>query len=177
MNLTYFSTTIQRGVFLLGLALALSFTAEAQRIAVVDVNKILENIDDYKSAQQELDQVASKWRQDIAQEYDKIKGMYNSYQAEQVLLSDEARRQREEEIMAKEKEVRDLQKAYFGPEGQLFKRRQDLVRPIQDKVYAAIESYAQDRGYDLVLDKSSASGILFNNPDYDKTEDILNRLK
>lgn len=177
MNLTYFNTTLKRGFFLLGLAMALSFSAQAQRIAVVDVNKILESIDEYQAAQQELDQIASKWRQDIAQEYDKIKGMYNSYQAEQVLLSDEARRQREEEIMAKEKEVRDLQKAYFGPEGQLFKRRQDLVRPIQDKVYAAIESYAQDRGYDLVLDKSSASGILFNNPDYDKTEDIMNRLK
>ncbi len=177
MNLTFFNTTLKRGFFLLGLAMALSFTAHAQRIAVVDVNKILENIDEYQAAQQELDQIASKWRQDIAQEYDKIKGMYNSYQAEQVLLSDEARRQREEEIMAKEKEVRDLQKTYFGPEGQLFKRRQDLVRPIQDKVYAAIESYAQDRGYDLVLDKSSASGILFNNPDYDKTEDIMNRLK
>ncbi len=177
MNLTYFNTTLKRGFFMLGLAMVLSFTANAQRIAVIDVNKILESIDEYKAAQQELDQIASKWRQDIAQEYDKIKGMYNSYQAEQVLLSDEARRQREEEIMAKEKEVRDLQKTYFGPEGQLFKRRQDLVRPIQDKVYAAIESYAQDRGYDLVLDKSSATGILFNNPDYDKTEDILNRLK
>jgi outer membrane protein len=177
MNLTFFNTTLKRGFFLLSLAMALSFTAQAQRIAVVDVNKILESIDEYQAAQQELDQIASKWRQDIAQEYDKIKGMYNSYQAEQVLLSDEARRQREEEIMAKEKEVRDLQKTYFGPEGQLFKRRQDLVRPIQDKVYAAIESYAQDRGYDLVLDKSSASGILFNNPDYDKTEDIMNRLK
>lgn len=177
MNLTYLNTTLKKGILLLGLALMISLTVEAQRIAIVDVNEILENIDEYQAAQKELDQIASKWRQDIAQEYDKIKGMYNSYQAEQVLLSDEARRQREEEIMAKEKEVRDLQKAYFGPEGQLFKRRQDLVRPIQDRVYAAIESYAQDRGYDLVLDRGSASGILFNNPDYDKTEDILNRLK
>ena len=161
----------------MGLLTFSAVSAHAQRIAIVDVSKVLESIEDYQAAQQELDRIAAKWRQDIAQEYDNIKGMYNRYQAEQVLLSDEARQQREEEIMVKEKEVRDLQKAYFGPEGQLFKRRQDLVRPIQDKVYAAIEDYAKDRGYDLVLDKSSAAGIIFNNPDYDKTDEILGRLK
>ena len=162
---------------LLSMVIFLTVSASAQRIAVIDVNKILEGNQEYKAAQQQLDQVAAKWRQDIAQEYDKIKGMYNRYQAEQVLLSDEARRQREEEIMNKEKEVRDLQKNYFGPEGELFKRRQDLVRPIQDKIYAAIESYAQDRGYDLVLDKSSASGIIFSKPEFDKTEEVLQRQK
>jgi outer membrane protein len=162
---------------LLGLFLLLALSLSAQRIAVIDVTKVLENIKEYQAAQQELDRIAAKWRQDIAQEYDKIKGMYNRYQAEQVLLSDEARRQREEEIMAREKDVRDLQRNYFGPEGELFKRRQDLVRPIQDKIYAAIEGYAKDRGYDLVLDKNSSAGIIFSNPDYDKTNDILNRLK
>lgn len=151
--------------------------ASAQRIACVDVNRVLETIQEYQAAQQELDRIAAKWRQDIAQEYDKIKGMYNRYQAEQVLLSDEARRQREEEIMAKEKEVRDLQKDYFGPEGQLFKKRQDLVRPIQDKVYSAIEEYASDRGYDFIFDKGGNAGIIFSNPQYDVTDDILRRLK
>lgn len=158
-------------------ALLVGSSLSAQRIAYVDVNKILESISEYQSAQQELDQLAAKWRQDIAQEYDIIKGMYNRYQAEQVLLSDEARRQREEEIMAKEKEVRDLQKDKFGPEGELFKRRQDLVRPIQDRVYAAIEAYARERNYDFIFDKSGSSGMIFSNPEYDKTNDVLQMMK
>ncbi len=149
----------------------------AQRMAFVDVNQILESIEEYKGAQDELDRTAATWRQEIAQEYDKIKGLYNRYQAEQVLLSDEARKQREDEIMAKEKEVRDLQKDRFGPEGELFKRRQELVRPIQDRVYAAIEEYANDRGFDFIFDKSGGAGMIFSNPEFDKTQDILQRLK
>lgn len=168
---------MKRVLSIVAIALFFVVTAQAQRIAYVDVNKILESIEDYQAAQNQLDQVASKWRQDIAQEYDKIKGLYNRYQAEQVLLSDEARKQREEEIMNKEKEVRDLQKEKFGPEGELFKMRQDLVRPIQDKIYAAIEEYAQERGFDFIFDKSGNAGIIFSNPSYDKTEDILKKLK
>ncbi|PHN04243.1 OmpH family outer membrane protein [Flavilitoribacter nigricans] len=159
------------------LVLFVSLATYAQRIAIVDVNKILESIEEYQNAQTQLDNLAAQWRQEIAQEYDVIKGMYNKYQAEQVLLSDEARRQREEQIMDKEKEVRELQKDRFGPDGELFKRRQGLVRPIQDRVYAAIESYAQERGYDFIFDKSSASGMIFSNSEYDKTTDILNKLK
>ena len=154
-----------------------AFTASAQRIAYVQVNDILESIQEYKTAQTELDRLAKQWRQEIAQEYDVIKGMYNRYQAEQVLMSEEARAQKEEEIMNKEKQVRELQKNKFGPEGELFKRRQSLVRPIQDKVYAAIEEYAQERGYDFIFDKSGSAGMIFTNPEYDKTEDILKRLK
>lgn len=161
----------------LGLTLAFSTAASAQRIAYVDVNRILESFKEYQDAQSELDRVASKWRQEIAQEYDVIKGLYNRYQAEQVLLSEDARRQREDEIMNREKEVRDLQKARFGPEGELFRRRQEMVRPIQERVYRAIESYATERGYDFIFDKSGSAGIIFFSPAYDKTDDILSRLK
>lgn len=161
---------------LFGALFLMSVAATAQKIAYVDVNKILESIEEYQQAQTELDRQANQWRQEIAQEYDVIKGMYNRYQAEQVLLSEDARTQREEEIMAKEKQVRDLQRERFGPEGELFKRRQDLVRPIQDRVYAAIEAYANERGYDFIFDRSSQSGMIFSNPQYDKTDDILNRL-
>lgn len=170
-------TTIKKMSATLLLVMALAFGANAQRIACVDVTKVLESIQEYKDAQDQLDKLASKWRQEIAQEYDVIKGMYNRYQAEQVLLSDEARRQREEEIMNKEKEVRDAQKVKFGPEGELFKRRQELVRPIQDKVYSAIEAYAQERGYDFIFDKGSAAGIIFSSQQYDKTSEVLDRLK
>ena len=155
----------------------LTISVQAQRIAYVKVNDILESLDEYQAAQKELDRQAQRWRQDIAQKYDEIKGMYNRYQAEQVLLSEEERKRREEEIMAEEKQVRDLQKAKFGPEGELFKRRQDLVRPIQDRVYAAIEEYAQERGYDFIFDKSGSAGMIFSNPSYDKTEDVMKKLK
>ncbi len=161
---------------LFGALFFFSLSANAQKIAFVDVQEILENIVEYQEAQTELDRLANQWRQDIAKEYDQIKGMYNRYQAEQVLLSEDARKQREEEIMNKEKDVRDMQRERFGPEGQLFDRRQQLVQPIQEKVYAAIESYANERGYDFIFDRSSDSGMIFSNPQYNKTEDILRRL-
>ncbi len=149
----------------------------AQKFAYVEIDRILESVEEYKGAQTELDRQAAAWRQEIAQEYDLIKGMYNRYQAEQVLLSEDMRRQREEEIMNKEKNVRDLQRERFGPEGELFRRRQELVRPIQDKVYRAIEAYAAERGYDFIFDKSSNAGMIFTNAQYDKTEDIISRLR
>lgn len=151
-------------------------TISAQRIAVVDINQVLESLDDYKQAQRDLDKQAATWRAEIAQEYDVIKSMYNKYQAEQVLLSDEVRKQREEEIVNKEKSVREMQKQRFGPEGALFKRRQALVQPIQDRVYSAIEDYADSKEFDIILDKGSAAGLLFVKSSFDKTEDILDRV-
>lgn len=156
---------------------ALFFSATAQRIAYVDVNAVLESLSDYQKAQEQLDKVATQWRQEIAQEQDKIKGLYSKYQAEQVLLSEEMKKQREEEIMNKEKEVRELQRQRFGPEGGLFKKREELVKPIQDKVYAAIEKFAQDKGFEYIFDKGSASGMLYADKRNDKTEDIKNMLK
>lgn len=160
-------------ILMLGL---FSMNSYAQRIAIVDVNSLLEDMPEYKTAQTELDKVASKWRQEISIEMDKVKSMYNKYQAEQVLLSDEARKQREEDIVATEQKVMDMQKLRFGPEGDLFKRRQELVKPVQDKVIATIESFCDDRGFDLVLDKGGSAGILFLNEEFDKTEDIRKRL-
>ncbi len=168
---------IKNTFFALLFITAFAFKSEAQRIAYVDVKVILESIDEYKKAQEELDRVAATWRQEIAQEYDNIKGQYNRYQAEQVLMSDDARRKKEDEIMEMEKKVRELQKDKFGPEGALFQRRKELVQPIQDRVYATIEDYASDRGYDFIFDKSSAAGMLFASPSYDKTSDVLERLK
>lgn len=160
----------------LGLALLLATISFSQKIAYVDVSKILENLSEYNKAQEDLEKIAAQWRQEIAQDYDVIKGLYNRYQAEQVLLSDDQRKQREEEITEKEKNVREKQKAKFGPDGDLFKKRQDLVQPIQDKVYGAIESYANENAFDLIFDKGSSAGIIFSNPRYDKTDDILKQL-
>ena len=151
-------------------------SVSAQRIAVVDINQVLESLPEYQEAQKELDRIAAEWRQEIAQQYDVIKSMYNKYQAEQVLLSDEVRKQREEEIVNKEKSVREMQKQRFGPDGALFKRRQSLVQPIQDKVYSAIEDYANSMDFDFILDKGSSAGLLFVNSRFDKTEDIISKV-
>ena len=157
---------------------ALSTAAvDAQRIAYVDVTAILESLPDYQKAQETLDKTATQWRQDISLEQDKIKGMYSKYQAEQVLLSEEMKKTREDEITAKEKEVREMQRQKFGPEGALFKKREELVKPIQDRVYGAIQNYATAKGFDFVFDKGSASGMLFADPKYDKTEDLKAALK
>lgn len=167
---------LKNTIIALFMVVGFAFTANAQRIAYVDVNAIMESIQEYQQAQTELDNLAARWRTEIAQEYDKIKGEYNRYQAEQVLLSDEARTEKEERIMEMEKNVRELQKERFGPEGALFQKRKELVQPIQDQVYAAIEDYASDRGYDFIFDKSGSAGMIFANPDYDKTNDILDKL-
>lgn len=157
--------------------LAFSTVSTAQRIAYVDVTAVLESMDEYQKAQQQIDKSATAWRQEIAVEQDKIKGMYSKYQAEQVLLSEEMKRTREEEITNKEKEVREMQRRKFGPEGDLFKKREELVKPIQEKVYAAITKLASDKGFDFIFDKGSASGMIFADPRYDKTEDVKKMLK
>ncbi len=157
--------------------LFLTLSLEAQKIAIIDVNQVLNALPEYKQAQDELDKVAQKWRGEIAQQQDVIKGMYNKYQAEQVLMNDEARKKREDEIMAKEKEAREVQRVKFGADGELFRKRQELVKPIQDKVYGAIEKFANEKGYDLILDKSSSAGLIFANATYDKTQQIVDMVK
>jgi outer membrane protein len=155
-----------------------SFSAvQAQKIAIVDINQVLTSVPSYKQSQEELDRIAQRWRSEIAAEQDGIKGMYSKFQAEQVLLSTDARKSREEEIVTKEKAVREMQRVKFGPEGELFRKRQELVKPIQDKVYAAIERFAAEKGFDIVLDKSSSSGIIFANPTFDKTAMVLEMMK
>ncbi len=149
----------------------------AQKIAIVDVAYLLDNMPEYQSAQQELDNVAEAWQQEIAVEQDKVKSMYNKYQAELVLLSDEMKKQKEDEIMEAEKQIRAMQRSKFGPEGELFQKRQSLVSPIQEKVYGVIQEYANERGYDVILDKGGSSGIIFTNDRYDKTDDILRAIK
>ncbi len=152
-------------------------TGVSQRIAIVDINTVLDAVPEYKIAEKEIDRIAAEWRQQISKEYDAIKSMYNKYQAEQVLLSEDAKVERENEIIKKEEEVRELQKLKFGPEGELFKKRQQMITPIQDKVFNAINDYASDRGFDLIFDKSGSAGLLFTSDEFDKTQDIINRVK
>ncbi len=168
-----------RNTFFLLLVAFLGFgaTASAQKIASIDMERILSSITEYQDAQTQIDQLAAKWQQEISQQHEVIKGMYNKYQAEQVLLSDEQRAAREEEILNKEKSVREMQRQRFGPEGSLFQRRQELVKPIQDAIYEAVEQYASTRGYDFIFDRGGSAGIIFSSEAYDKTDDILRALK
>jgi outer membrane protein len=142
------------------------FTAiNAQKVAYVDMEKIMESVPEYAKAQKELEEIAERWRQEISKEYDKIDQMYRDYQAREVLMSDDTRKQKQDEIVAKEKEVRELQKKRFGPEGELFTKRQSLVKPIQEKVYTAIEKFSLDRGYDIIFSAPDGSTIIYAKED------------
>ena len=150
--------------------------AIAQRYAIVDTKYILDKMPDYKEAQKKLDQFSEQWQKEIDTKQTDLDKMYKNFEAEQVLLSDELKKKREDELFVKEKELRDLQRQRFGFEGDLFKRRQDLVKPIQDKVYNAIQKIAVNRQYDFILDKSEGITIIFADPKLDRSEDVLREL-
>jgi outer membrane protein len=158
------------------LFLGMASIANAQRYCVIDSKYILEKLVDYKDAQTRLDQASQNWQQEIDAKMQEVDKLYKSYQAERAMLSDDMRKKREDEIVAKEKLAKDLQKQRFGYEGDLYKQRQILVKPIQDKVYNAIQKYAGVKGYDLVLDKAGGVTIFFADPKLDKSEEILKSL-
>ena len=155
---------------------ALSFTGMAQRYAVIDSKYILDKLPEYKEAQKKLDQFSEAWQQEIDQKEALVNKMYKDYEAEQVMLTDVLKKKREDELYNKEKELRDLQKKHFGFEGDLFKKRQELIKPIQDKVYTAIQKLAVDKQYDFILDKSEGITVIFADPKLDKSDDVLREL-
>ncbi|HRG81646.1 MAG TPA: OmpH family outer membrane protein [Chitinophagaceae bacterium] len=148
----------------------------AQKYAVIDTRYILDKMPDYKEAQKQLDDITAGWQKEIDGKQAELDRMYKDYDAEQVMLSDELKKKREDQLFNKEKELRDLQRKRFGFEGDLFKKRQELVKPIQDKVYNAIQKISVARGYDFVLDKSEGITIIFADPKLDKSEDVLKEL-
>lgn len=153
-----------------------SFSLEAQRFAFVDTEFIMSKIPDFKDAQQSLDQIAEKWQGEVQKKYAEIDEMYKDYQANQILLTEDMRVQREDEIMAKEAELKAFQKAKFGVQGELHQKRQELLKPIQDSVYEAINKVANQKAFDFILDKSNGASILFANPKFDKSNDVLRQL-
>src|SRR6188508_2554191 len=166
---------MKRGLGILGFVLIASF-ASAQKYAYVNTEYILENIPEYKAAQQQLDNSSLQWQKEIEDRYTIIDKLYKTYQAEQVLLTEEMKKRRQDEINTKEKDVKELQKQRFGFEGDLFKKKQELVKPIQDKIYNAVKKLAQDGSYAVIFDKSSDLVMLYTNPKYDKSDDILTAL-
>ncbi len=160
-------------IFLFVVLLVSVVCVNAQRYAIIDSKFILDKIPDYKDAQKRLDQFSELWQQEIDQKQAALNKMYKEYDAEQVMLPDELKKKREDELFNKEKELRDLQKKRFGFEGDLFKKRQELIKPIQDKVYNAIQKLAVEKQYDFILDKSEGITVIFADPKLDKSEEVL----
>lgn len=157
--------------------LLLSTVAVAQqRYAIIDTKYILSKIPEYRDADKKLQLVGEQWQKEIDDKQAILDKMYKNYEAEQVMLTDELRKKREDELFVKEKEIRDLQKKRFGYEGDLFKERQKLVKPIQDKVYNAIQKIAVARVYDFILDKSEGITVIFADPKLDKSDEVLREL-
>lgn len=150
-----------------------SFGLKAQKIGYVDTDYILTSIPEYKAAQGEIDKLSVDWQKEIEAKYAEIDKLYKAYQADAILLTDDMKKKRENEIINKEKEVKELQKQRFGVDGELFKKRQELVKPLQDKIYNAVKAVAERSGLAIILDKAGQVSILYANTKYDKSEDVL----
>jgi outer membrane protein len=160
----------------IGSLLLIAFSANAQRYAIIDSKYILDKLPEYKAAQKTLDQFSEQWQQEIDQKQALMDKMYKDYDAERVMLTDVLQKKREDELYNKEKELRDLQKKRFGFEGDLFKKRQELIKPIQDRVYNAVQKLAVEKQYDFILDKSEGITVIFADPKLDKSADVIRNL-
>ncbi len=158
------------------LFLVCSTLGMAQRFAYVDTDYILGNMKEYTDAQKKLDDISADWQKQIEDKYKEIDALYKQYQAEQVLLTDDMKKQRQKEIEDKEQEVKDFQKAKFGYQGELYQKRQELVKPIQDKAYDAVNKVAQQKQYDFIFDKASGSSMLYVNTKLDLSDAVLAQL-
>jgi outer membrane protein len=153
-----------------------TLAGNAQRYAIIDSKYILEKVPEYKDAQKKLDDFSELWQKDIDQRQAALSKMYKDYDAEQVMLTEVLKKKREDELYNKEKELRDLQKKRFGFEGDLFKKRQELIKPVQDRVYNAVQKLAVEKLYDFILDKSEGITVIFADPKLDKSDDVLRYL-
>jgi len=164
-------------ILLLTITLIAASSMQAQRYAFIDTDYILEQIPAYQEAQAEIDAQAEKWQKQIQARYDEIEKMYTAYKAEQVLLTPDMKIVKEQEIIQKEKNAKDFQKQKFGVEGDLFKLRQELIKPIQEAVFEAVQKMAEQKSYAVIFDKAaSSSAIIYASPKYDQSEEILQRL-
>jgi outer membrane protein len=150
--------------------------AFAQKYAFVDTEYIRKNIPAFNTAQEQLDKLSKQWEKEVADGYAVVEQMYKSYQNESVLLSQDMKTKREEAIIVKEKEIKDLQNKYFGMQGELFKKREELVKPIQDEILKAIKEIAVEGSYAVIFDSAAGGNILFANPKYDISDQVLQKL-
>jgi len=159
----------------IGLVFTITLT-QAQKVAYVDTKYILDNIPEYAEAQAQIEELSVQWQKEIETKFAEVEKMYNNYQAQSVLLPEEMKIKKEQEIVDLEKEAKDMQRNYFGKDGDLFKKRQELVKPIQEKIYNAIQQIAEDYNYGVIFDKSGSLTIMYANPKYDISDDVLDQL-
>ena len=160
-------------LFILTIVLASTGSILAQKVAYVDLDYILNNVPEYKSAQEQLDQISIQWQKEIETRLAEVDRLYKAFQAEEILLTQDMKKKREDEIIAKEKEAKELQKQHFGVDGDLFKKRQELVKPVQDKVYNAIKEMAEKQMIAILFNKSAELNILYAGSKYDRSDDVL----
>jgi Outer membrane protein len=174
MNIKF--SVMKKLSFIIGMVLLTSAMASAQKYAFVDSEYIRKNIPAFNTAQEQLDKLSKQWEKEVADGYAVVEQMYKSYQNEAPLLSQDMKTKREEDIISKEKEMKDLQNKYFGVEGELFKKRQELVKPIQDDILKAIKDIAVEGSYAVIFDSSTGGNILFANPKFDISDQVLEKL-
>ncbi len=159
------------------MAFGFAYAQPPQRISYVDTEYILDQLPEFKAAQKEIDDAAEKWKNELKKRRADLEKMKQNYEAESVLLPEETRKKREEEISLKTKDVEAYKTEKFGPDGELFKKRQQLIKPIQDKVFKAIQDIALENAQDFIFDKSGAVTMLFSNPKYDRSDEVVEKLK
>lgn len=167
---------MKKAFIILALSAFITGLAVGQKYAFVDTEYILGNIPSYKAAKEKLDIISAEWQKEIEAQYAEIDKMYKDYQAEKVLLTEDMRRNREDNIISKEKSVKELQKKYFAQDGALFQKRQELIKPIQDDIYKAVKDIASESGYAVIFDTSSGPTLLYFNPKFDVSDEILQKL-
>lgn len=163
-------------ILFIALFAVMAITASAQKFALMDMEYVLKNIPAYERANEQLNQVSKKWQAEVEALNTEASTMYKNYQNEMVFLSQEQKKAKQEEIMKKEKEASDLKRKYFGPEGELFKKRESLMSPIQEEIYNAVKEVSELRGYSLVIDRASDTGIIYGSPKIDISNEVLQKL-
>lgn len=163
-------------LFIIALISGFTFAASAQKFAMVDMEYIMKNIPAYETANEQLNQISKKWQSEVETQMKEVEKLYKNYQTELVFLTDEMKTKREDEIVAKEKEAQELKRKYFGTDGELFKKRQSLMKPIQDEVYTAIQEISAEKDLSMVFDKSSSMNIIFTSPKLDISDLVLKKL-
>ena len=158
------------------LATVAALTASAQKFALVDMDYILRNVPAYEMANEQLNQVSLRWEKEVNELTKEAETLYKNYQADMVFLTDDQKSKRQEEVVAKEKEATDLRYKYFGPEGELYKKRQALMKPIQEDVYNAVKAVAEEKGYQAIFDRASSQSIVFASPRIDVSNEVLSKL-
>ena len=155
---------------------ACALASYAQKFALVDMEYILKNVPAYEMANEQLNQVSQRWQREVEAVSKEAETMYKNYQSEMVFLTDDQKKKREEEIVAKEKEATELRYKYFGPQGELYKKRQALIKPIQDEVYNAVKKVSEERGYQVIFDRASSQNIIFASPRIDVSNEVLTKM-